>query len=148
MTLAALVFVGIPWASTQFDTWLGGTQQAVIDSQIEQENEETLAAYQAGQARELARTESACEEAIQQPRCAEPSSFEELESCLWALRTQRCDDLPGVHLCAAVEEIRHCRRPANASIEAGCAKLREAADCANRPAGERPTHNWSINTPT
>lgn len=148
--LVTLGFVGyfvLPLASQKYDEWWNGTQQEILEHSIameKQRDDETRAKNQERNQRVVGQN---CTNVLESGGCSSPKNFEELESCVWSLRTHSCDSLPGVHLCAAVEEIPACGRRISQAITDRCDRLRDAANCQDKPAPEKKTHNWTISVP-
>ena len=120
-----------------WDHWIDGTQQDMIDNQIQ------FQAHHEGrtQNQNTARVEQVagehCQALMRSGDCEEPRRRSDVENCLYKLNLGGCDSLPRVHPCGALELIENCVDPFADQRENGCTSLRRAANCDVKPAPEK-----------
>ena len=147
LTALFVVFIGAPSLLDRFGGWLDAQRPGASDAAVATLEGRDRAKQAPRPTSPQARTAQRCKALVETPGCSEPGSFESLEACLTSLRAAACDEYTGVNLCRTVEDIELCRVPRNAAVRRGCRSLREAADCANRPAPDRPAHDWTVAGP-
>ena len=147
LTALFVAFVGAPSLLDRFGGWLDAQQPGAADPSVAKGESRARAREAIPSASPRTRTAQRCQALVESPGCRKPDSFDSLEACLTSLRAAACDEYTGVNLCSTVEDIEICRAPRNAAVRRGCRSLREAADCRNRPAPDRPTHDWTVGGP-
>ena len=139
-----VVVITAKLASAVFDGWMGDTQDEMV------ENQEAFLRHQQGiaasqnAARNQALIAQNCQILMSRKLCSRPKDFWEAGECLHMLDMSRCDQLPRVHLCAAVEELELCMDTFEDQKENGCDRLRRNASCDEKPAPEDRANLWKI----
>lgn len=131
-------------ASAVFDGWMGDTQDEMVANQKTfVEHQQGLAASQ-NAARNQAIVADNCRILMSRKMCSRPKDFREAGECLLTLNMSRCDQLPRVNLCAAVEELELCMDTFEDQKQNGCDQLRRNASCNDKPAPENRANLWKI----
>lgn len=144
IVITLLVVFTAKFASTIYDRWMGDTQTQMIENQAAFEDDQRGIAREQGQAEmQFIRAEN-CEKVLRNPLCALPKDFRDFTQCLNMLGGGHCDELPGINLCAAVEEIEQCADPFDDQKANGCDRLRVQARCKTKPAPASLEGLWRV----